>query len=54
MSEQSPEKAALNEEPEVEGHRQGLRPEDEVDEVDGPEVEGHLKAGSPEDPLKQG
>jgi hypothetical protein len=50
MSEQSPEKAALNEEPEVEGHMKALRPEEELVEEEGPEVEGHLKMGSTEDP----
>jgi hypothetical protein len=67
MSEQSPEKAALSEEPEVEGHkakraalrpdeledRVGVRPED-ADDQDGPEVEGHLKALKPEDPSMKG
>jgi len=52
MSEQTPDKA-LNEEPEVEGHKKGLRPEEEVEELEA-EVEGHLKMGSPEDPLRKG
>ena len=60
MSEQSPEKAALNEEPEVEGHKKALRPDDDPsafarsEEPDeGPEVEGHVKARGPEDPQKK-
>jgi len=52
MSEQTPDKA-LNEEPEVEGHKKGLRPEEEVEELEA-EVEGHLKMGSPEDPSRRG
>ena len=52
MSEQTPQKAGLNEEPEVEGHKKGLGPDEEVDELETPEVEGHLRAGSPEDPAK--
>jgi hypothetical protein len=53
MSEQSPEKAALNEEPEVEGHKKAMRPEDELVGEDGPEVEGHVKVKGPEDPAKK-
>ena len=53
MSEQSPERAALNEEPEVEGHKKGLVPEDKVDVLETEaEVEGHIKVN--EDPLKKG
>lgn len=59
MSEQSPEKAGLNDEPEVEGHRAGLTEDpsvlaeaEELNEEEGPEVEGHLKMGGPEDPSK--
>ena len=50
MSEQSPERAALNEEPEVEGHRAALNEDPSVVEKqgrsddEGPEVEGHMKA----------
>jgi hypothetical protein len=51
MSEQSPERAALNEEPEVEGHRAALNEDPSVvekqkrsDDDEGPEVEGHMKA----------
>jgi hypothetical protein len=61
MSEQSPERAALNEEPEVEGHRAGLTEDpsvlpknEELDELEGPEVEGHLRALKPEDPSIKG
>jgi len=61
MSEQSPEKAGLSEEPEVEGHRAALTEDpavlaknEEVDELEGPEVEGHLKAAKPEDPSVKG
>lgn len=54
MSEQTPDKAALNDEPEVEGHRKGLRPEEEVEEPEGAEVEGHFRAASPEDPQRMG
>jgi len=50
MSEQSPERAALNEEPEVEGHKAALNEDRSVVEKqgrsddEGPEVEGHMKA----------
>jgi hypothetical protein len=60
MSEQAPENKALNEEPEVEGHKAALNEDPDVfakakafDEPDGPEVEGHAHARAPEDPLKQ-
>jgi hypothetical protein len=61
MSEQSPEKAKVNElseEPEVEGHKAALTADRaafaEAEEQEGPEVEGHLKAAfKPEDPLKK-
>jgi hypothetical protein len=61
MSEQSPGKA-LNEEPEVEGHRAALTEDPSVlakdkakalDELEGPEVEGHVKTRAPEDLPRQ-
>jgi hypothetical protein len=59
MSEQSPERAALNEEPEVEGHKAALNEDPSVvekqgrsDDEEGAEVEGHMKTRKAAEPSR--